>query len=260
MVPRGWSKFVAGRSREGREIFAISSFPPSEEPPEGITLILGGVHGDEPATHDLVAEFADQVSPAERPENPLLILPLLNPDGLLRHSRYNARGVDLNRNCETGWSPDSEEPPGDMPWSEPENQALHDLILTFRPAKIVTLHWALAELDADGDQSRPLLDAMWASLSEKERAPYRVVLSKKPTLPGSLGAWCGYTVRYPDGTQPAIVTLELPAEPEKPRGDELPPDHFATAQIRWRKDASGYLAAARPAVVKMLLAAWACPA
>jgi hypothetical protein len=30
--------------------------------------------------------------------NPVALLPLANPDGFVRASRYNARGVDLNRN------------------------------------------------------------------------------------------------------------------------------------------------------------------
>ncbi len=236
---------------------AYANFPPTKEPPRRITFILGGVHGDEPASHELVKEFAESMPSGPDAPGPILAIPLLNPDGLRLSTRYNSRGVDLNRNCETSWSPDSEEPPGPFPWSEPENQALHDVILTFQPAKIVTLHWALAEIDADGEHSRGLLDAMWQSLSPEEKSPYRAVLSTKPAFPGSLGAWCGFALHYRDGSQPKIVTLELPAEPETPRSDPLPPNHFANMCARWKRDSAGYMDLVRPGVMKMLLAACA---
>ena len=60
---------------------------------------------------------------------PIILLPLANPDGYQRGTRYNARGVDLNRNCGFNWRADCEEPPGPGPWSEPENVALRDFIL-----------------------------------------------------------------------------------------------------------------------------------
>src|SRR6185436_14602353 len=50
------------------------------------TLIIGGVHPDESAAINLVREF---VPPSG---NPVALLPLANPDGLVRDSRYNARG------------------------------------------------------------------------------------------------------------------------------------------------------------------------
>jgi protein MpaA len=205
----------------------------------------------------LVAEFCANFLKPGKALGPVIAFPLLNPDALLRNTRYNARGVDLNRNCEMAWSPSSEEPSGAGPWSEPENQALRDVILKWRPAKIVTLHWALAEIDADGTHSVALRDAMWDAMSPLENRPYRRTLSTSPAFPGSLGAWCGFSLRYPDGTAPAIVTLELPTEPEKPRPAELPPNHFAAMLERWRTDARGYMDLVRPGVMKMLLAACA---
>lgn len=258
MDPSARYHLPVGRSVEGRELTLHTNFDPRAPIPPGLTFILGGTHGDEPASHILAEEFATThlpVIPA-----PTVVWPLLNPDGLTLGTRYNARGVDLNRNCETAWSHESEEPSGARPWSEPESIALRDLIRGWQPAKIVTLHWALAELDADGLQSRPLLDAMWNTLSPAEQITYRRSLSTAPTLPGSLGAWCGYTLRYPHRAAPAIVTLELSPEPEKPRPAELAPDHLAVVHARWRGDACGYLETVRPGVTKMLLAACACVA
>jgi hypothetical protein len=251
-----------GQSVEDRALLATANFDPHAVPlPTGITLLLAGTHGDEPATQELLLQF-ERVHLAGVP-TPTIVCPLINPDGIIRHARYNARGVDLNRNAEFRWSLDCEEPPGAAPWSEPESGALRDLILRMRPAKIVTLHWALAELDADGAQSFALLEAMWSALSDAERRPYRQRLTAAPPadgLTGSLGGWCGYALHYPDDSVPAIVTLELPASPELPRPAELPADHLATVHARWRDDAAGYLQAVEPGVTKMLLAACACPA
>lgn len=244
---------VIGRSVEGRPIEVRTMRE------RGGTLIIGGFHGDEPATIEIVRRFR-----AEAPG--VALLPLLNPDGARRRTRYNARGVDLNRNFECNWHAESAEPAGPHPLSEPESKALVDFIAARRPAKIVSLHWALGEIDADGPQSTPLAEAMWAALSEEERAPYRLRVTELGRgqrrleqtyveCPGSLGQWAGYAVAYPDGTQPAMITLELPFDPRVPRADELPGDHWQTVQRLWREDSGAYLTGVRPAVEKMLHAA-----
>ena len=251
-----------GRSLAARELLVHANFPLADDPPAGSTLLLGGVHGDEPATVELLELFKKEHLASGNLLRPTIVWPLVNPDGAEQGTRFNARGVDLNRNCEFLWRPqvEGDEPPGDAPWSEPESRALRDFILRFRPAKIVTLHWALAEFDADGPQSLALLDAIWRALSVGERCPYRRRHSAAPAsdaLPGSLGGWCGYGLRYPDGTAPAIVTLELPWDPCAPRGDSLPDGHLAACHQRWREDSAGYLSAVKPGVFTALLAACA---
>jgi hypothetical protein len=199
--------------------------------------------------------------------NPVALLPLANPDGFVRASRYNARGVDINRNAELNWRVDSEEPSGNAPWSEPETRALQEFILTWRPAKIIALHWALAEIDADGVQSTALAKAMWNALSAAERMPYRLRVTEaarglQPPLeqtdaecPGSLGRWAGYGLIYPDGSRPAMITLELPYDASMPRGESLPDDHVEVVRAHWARDPQSYLATVRAPVFKMLTAA-----
>jgi hypothetical protein len=194
-------------------------------------------------------------------------VPLANPDGCELQTRYNAAGVDLNRNCDFNWRSDSIEPPGPAPWSEPESRAMRDFILSWQPARIVSLHWALAELDADGAQSTQLAQAMWDALSAEERAPYRLRVTEPgrgqlrlqqtyAACPGSLGQWCGYGLEYEDGTAPAMITLELPYNPAAlDRPNELPEDHVEEVREYWRRDAESYLRQTEPAVHKMLLAA-----
>lgn len=256
---------IIGRSVEGRDIPVHANFDLAASPVQpNATLIIGGTHGNEPATISLVESFGKGPAWEALRGCPTLLLPLANPDGFELGTRYNARGVDLNRNCGFNWRADCEEPPGPGPWSEPENVALRDFILSHRPAKIVSLHWALAEIDADGTQSTGLAQAMWDALGEQARRPYRLRVTELgrgqrrlqqtyAACPGSLGQWCGYGLEYPDGTAPAMITLELPYDPEAPeRPEELPADHLDTLRNLWQRDAAGYLRAVEPGVHAML--------
>lgn len=251
-----------GYSAENRPLLLHQNAACDAEP--GGTLLIGGMHGDERATTLLLLSFQDRLQRERRAgENAALpavgIIALANPDGFLHNTRLNARGVDLNRNFETAWSATSDTPSGAAPWSEPESRALRDFILYQRPQQIVTLHWALGELDADGEHSNPLAQAMWAALTESERATYRLRLAGSDHVcPGSLGQWCGSGLRYPDGSVPAIVTLELPHDPAAPRPDFLPDDHLDRLHRTWKRDARAYLSAVQDPVHKMLAAACRC--
>ena len=257
-----------GPSVEGLGIPACANFDlAAATARENTTLLIGGTHGDEPATVLLLESFLQSPAWAALHACPVIVLPLINPDGYKRGTRYNARGVDLNRNCGCNWSAASAEPPGTAPWSEPESRALRDFILARRPAKIVSLHWALAELDADGPQSTALAQAMWAALDETARRPYRLRVTelgrgqrrlqrRYAICPGSLGQWCGYGLTYADGSAPAMITLELPYDPHAERPpDDLPAEHLAGLRTLWQSDSAGYLRAVEPGVHALLSAA-----
>lgn len=248
-----YSKHCLGLSFEGRPIHASANFDIQSE--KSSTLLLGGMHGDEPATCVLLEMFVGK----HRHLPPTLAIPSLNPDGAHRQWRYNARSVDLNRNFDANWSASSEEPSGPCPWSEPETCLLRDLILKLQPSKIVSLHWALGELDADGPQSWALAQAMWAALDGKQKRPYRLrtngISKTTDCCPGSLGQWCGYSLKYPDGRTPAIVTLELPHAPDDLRAHPLPADHLEQLHAWWQRDPRSYIQAVAPAVDRMLLSA-----
>ena len=95
-------------------------------------LILGGVHGNEiegvTLARHLLAEFLKSFTFKLH----LILVPELNPDGVLLKTRGNGNGVDLNRNLPTqDWSPQFTEAkynPGPAPLSEPENKALVQLL------------------------------------------------------------------------------------------------------------------------------------
>jgi hypothetical protein len=259
-----------GVSVQGRDIVAESNFDLTAQiRPANITLIIGGLHGDEKATVALVATFREEWLATREVRSPAVLIPMANPDGFVANTRYNANRVDLNRNCDSLWRPDSTEPPGPHPWSEPESCAIRDFILAFEPAKIVALHWALAEIDADGPQSTGLARRMWNAMSPGESAPYRIRTAARDPgqppdpegfCPGSFGQWCGYAVRFAGGLRPAMITLELPYDPAaESRPADLPADHLATLHARWQDNPTAYLEAVQPAVHKMLAAACTYP-
>src|SRR6185295_10146237 len=124
-------------------------------------LLLAAIHGDEPETTVVVSEALRCL-----PKDDLRAAVILcgNPDGMVRGTRGNARGVDLNRNFPTAnWRPDPvfyksraddardiALSPGEEPASEPETRALLKLIARVQPRAVVSLHSALACVDDSG--------------------------------------------------------------------------------------------------------------
>ncbi len=120
-------------------------------------LLVGGIHGGwEMNTVLLMNEVAAHF--AAHPEDiapnvSLYVIPAANPDGL-RHGRtaegrFNANGVDLNRNWGCDWSEEAywrqqRVNPGSAPFSEPETQVLRDFILELQPVVVVWYHSAAA--------------------------------------------------------------------------------------------------------------------
>ena len=102
-------------------------------------VILNAIHGDEPETTVAMSEALRCL-----PTGDLRAAVILcgNPDGLVRGTRGNANGVDLNRNFPTSnWRPDPvfyksrandardiAHSPGSAPASEPETRALLALL------------------------------------------------------------------------------------------------------------------------------------
>ncbi|HEY0591659.1 MAG TPA: murein tripeptide amidase MpaA [Thermoanaerobaculia bacterium] len=157
-------------------------------------LVLAAIHGDEPETTIAVSEALRCIP---RGDLRAAVILCANPDGMLRGTRGNARGVDLNRNFPTSnWSADpvfykSRKADardialgtGAERGSESETRALVALIERLGPRAVVSLHSALACVDDAG--SSPL----GRELSRRCELP--LVGDIGYATPGSMGSWAG---------------------------------------------------------------------
>lgn len=155
---------VIGTSVQGRKITAYTYG-------DGDTklIFVGGIHGGYEWNSVLLAyELMDYLeeNPEVVPQNiSVIIVPSANPDGVYEvvgkedrfeavdvpanlpvgTGRFNANGVDLNRNFDCRWQPKSMwrgnvVSAGNSVFSEPEAIAIRDLVLNTRPAAVVFWH------------------------------------------------------------------------------------------------------------------------
>ena len=171
-------------------------------------VILAAIHGDEPETTVAVSE-ALRCLPSGELQAAVILCG--NPDGMVRGTRGNARGIDLNRNFPTSnWQPDPvfyksrahdardiALSPGPEPASEPETRALLSLLDRLAPRAVVSLHSALACVDDSGASH------LGRQLADRCTLPFLTEIGY-PT-PGSMGTWASER-----GLN--LVTLELEDE------------------------------------------------
>ena len=191
-------------------------------------LVHAGIHGEEGETTVALSRALRLL--AEPPPHCAVVL-AANPDGLIRGTRGNARGVDLNRNFPTrDWLPDPvrhrstlKEPrevalsPGSEAGSEPETRALIALIRELQPRTVVALHAPLACID---DAKGGAL-ARW--LAGKTGLP--LVPDVGYPTPGSFGTWGGeegigvVTYEFPLADNDALVRDHVPVLAELLAGE-----------------------------------------
>jgi protein MpaA len=139
-----------GRSVEDRPITAVERGTPGGT----VVLVIGVIHGDEPAGVKIVEQLATADLP---PGIDLWLVESMNPDGQAARTRTNARRVDLNRNFPYAWAPLGE--PGDSqyggsgPASEPETQAIVDFVTAIQPDIGIWYHQDLFRI-APGQSGR----------------------------------------------------------------------------------------------------------
>jgi hypothetical protein len=171
---------IIGVSSAGRPltVYQLGAGPHS-------VLVVGGIDGGtESNTTALVDQLLQRLLDAPDLVHAgfvLLLLPAINPDGLVTGSRMLVDGVDANRNWPTGdWSPDTyvagptliRGGGGPYPWSEPETRALAAYVQNVRPSLIVSYHSAAALVMA-GPAARGLgLDRLYANITGYDRGDW----------------------------------------------------------------------------------------
>ena len=182
---------IVGHSVEGRSLVCRTIGDG-----EYVVLMLASIHGNEAAGTPLLNFLAEHVI-----ENAdlltgvtLVLLPVVNPDGVESGQRYNTRGVDLNRNFPAENRQNSTRY-GLNALSEPEALAIYQVINGTLPNHIVTLHEPLQCVDYDGPA-----EELASVMSEFCPLPVKKLGSR----PGSLGSYAGVTLGIP------TITFELP--------------------------------------------------
>ncbi len=203
---RGVVRHAAERFGTSAMGVPLEVYLPSNRKPR--YLVLAAQHGDEPETTVVLSHAFRAVMPDDLGAAVVLAL---NPDGLLRATRGNANGVDLNRNFPTGnwgsapivyrWASefprDVELSAGSEPASEPETKALLALIERVKPEAIISIHAPLNCVD--DPKATELAQAMAKSMD------LPLVADVGFPTPGSFGTWALENER-------SVITLELPHE------------------------------------------------
>lgn len=188
-----------GTSVQHRPIYAYHLGDPKADV---AAVILGNMHGDEPAGVTLVRGILRGPSIFHVD---LWVVPTMNPDGLAAHRRQNAHGVDLNRNWAYHWVRQTGRyNSGPHPFSEPETRAMRHFLNRVDPLFVVSLHQPLYGVDSDQPKNPRLMHRLSRQLN-------------LPTKPFDCGGVCHGTMTgwfnvHRDG---ACITVEFGAHPTR---------------------------------------------
>ncbi|MEA3340175.1 MAG: M14 family zinc carboxypeptidase, partial [Chloroflexota bacterium] len=150
-----------------------------------VRAIIGGIHGGyEWNTVDLVSQTLEylQENPTLVPDDvTLYIIPCANPDGYAagadrEHGRMNGNGVDLNRNWDYNWQMTATHGTrpvfaGSGPFSEPETDALRDLILEQNVEAAIFYHSAMAKVFYGAEREKSATYELAVTVSEATGYP-----------------------------------------------------------------------------------------
>ncbi len=194
------ARTVIGQSVEGRAIEAYTFGSGDTH-----LLFVGGIHGGYEWNSVLLAYEAMEYLTAYPETIPdtvsVTIVPVANPDGLYEavgtagrftradvtsgdtaQARFNANAVDLNRNFDCKWAPESSwrgevVSAGSAPFSEPEARAIRTIVTTTNPAAVVFWHSQADAVYASECEEGVLPETLAVMNAYADAAGYRAVES-----------------------------------------------------------------------------------
>ena len=156
-----------GKTLEGRDILAIKiSDNPSEDEQEPAILVNAMHHAREVMTPEITTDMVEYLTSNYGKnadvtkwidETEIWVVPMFNLDGnnkmwnensMWRKNTRNGHGVDINRNYPTGWNScngsssntGAQDYRGTAPASEPETQAMMNLVASIKPVFNISYH------------------------------------------------------------------------------------------------------------------------
>lgn len=223
--PAFCKKILLGNSAGGKQLAVLKisdNVNTNENEPE--ILFEGGIHGDEIMGPEIVIRLARDLCNGYG-SNPVYtdlintreiwMYYLVNPDGYVSMSRYNANGVDINRDCGYMWDGEGF---SSGPFSQPESKVIRGLQIDHNPVvftcyhggtEVISYPWSYkTEAPADAVHINHLA-SVYSNTSgypnlgygQGYNIMYQIFGSTKDNVYGSLGQ-VGWSIEITDVKQP----------------------------------------------------------
>lgn len=181
-------KIQAGTSAGGHPIYALKiSDNVNTEENEAEVMFDGGIHGDELIGQEITIRFArylctryatDPTVQNMVDNREIWLYPNVNPDGRIAMDRYNANGIDVNRDWGYMWNGEGNSPSAN---SQPETKALRQLVLDNQYVIHTSYHggteylsypWSYRPDPSPDNAAVDYLGALYSSTSGYSYLPY----------------------------------------------------------------------------------------
>lgn len=168
---------ILGYSSRGNVIEAVTITPAKYEK---TVLLTFAMHGFEDSwdydgaslvqmAHEIISAFSE--NPAYLNKTRLIVVPCVNPDGLLRGfddriaGRCNGQGIDINRDFDYLWKycGEAKYHTGDTPFASPEANILKNLVLNEEPDLVIDFHGWLNAIYGDEEIGQYFSDSLQVS-------------------------------------------------------------------------------------------------
>ena len=185
---------------------------------DGATTMLftGAIHGNEISSKylmDALVSYLEEHAREIPSDRRVVIVPMVNPDGVVAGTRYNAHNVNLNRNfATTNWVSDTvvsggsveQGAGGSSALSEPESAALTTFTQNLQPRLVVTYHSQGSLINSNDVGIAATLGPQYAAMTK-----YKFVSSDATTGAFGFEMTGTYEDWLAERSTPAIL-IELP--------------------------------------------------